>query len=86
MNVTIKGKIEQIGNVQQFASGFQKREVLLTEVEGNYPQTYPIDLTKDKIDLLDGKNVGDTVTLECNLRANEYNGRHFINLSAWRVG
>jgi single-strand DNA-binding protein len=85
MNIKLTGKIEKIGEVQTFNSGFQKREVLLTEVEGQYPQTYPVELLKDNTELLSGKNVGDTVTVECNLRASEYNGRHFLNMVIWRV-
>lgn len=86
MNVTIKGTIEQIGDVQSVgASGFKKRETLIKETEGQFPQTFKVELLKDNTELLSAFRVGDTVSLECNLRGSEYNGRHYLNLNAWRV-
>ena len=53
----LQGTVKKIGETQTFASGFQKRElVLLTEEQ--YPQPIQIDFLSDKIDLLN--NVSDS--------------------------
>jgi len=85
MNVTITGEIEMIGDVQTFSSGFEKRAILVKELEGQYPNTYQVEFTKDNIAKVDGMTLGQSVSIECNLRCNEHQGRHFLNLNGWRV-
>lgn len=84
MNYTIKGTLEAIFEVQIFASGFQKREFLV-KTEETYPQIIKLELTKDKCAILDAFNQGQQVSVDFNLRGSEYNGKHYINLTAWRV-
>jgi hypothetical protein len=31
------------------------------------------------------QNVGDTVTVEFNVNCNEYNGKYYTTLSAWKI-
>ena len=45
----------------------------------------PQDLFKDKIGLLDSYAVDDRVCVSFNIRGNEWQGRHYVNLQAWRL-
>jgi len=80
----ITGKIKLINDTQTFDSGFQKREFVVTTNE-QYPQDIKLECIKDRISILDAFSVGDTVKVAFNLRGNEYNGRYFVNLQAWRM-
>lgn len=80
----ITGKIKVIEATQTFDSGFCKREFVVTTAE-QYPQDVKLEFIKDKCELLDAKAVGDNVTVSFNVRGNEYNGRYFVNLQAWRM-
>ena len=80
----VKGSIKQIDDLKTFASGFTKREFVLTTDE-DYPQNLKIELIKDKCDMLDKYKVGDRVSVKLNVRGSEYNGRYFVNLQAWAI-
>ena len=40
---------------------------------------------KDKTNLLEGLAEGDEVEVSFNVRGNEYNGRYYVNLQAWKL-
>ena len=84
MNVEISGKIKEIFEEQTFNSGFKKKEFVVTTQE-QYPQDLKLELIQDKTDLINGFNKGDEVKAQVNLRGNEYNGRYYVNLQAWRL-
>jgi single-stranded DNA-binding protein len=84
MNVEITGKIKVIFDEQTFNSGFKKKEFVVTTQE-QYPQDLKLELIQDKTTLIDGLNQGDEITAQVNLRGNEYNGRYYVNLQAWRI-
>ena len=83
-NIKIKGKVETILEIQEFASGFKKRTIVLN-TGGEYPQMVPVDFAKDKIDLLAVLSVGQPVTVSVNIRGNEYNGKYYVSLAGWKV-
>ena len=80
----IEGSIKLISDTQTFNSGFQKREFVVTTKE-QYPQDVKFELVKDRIDLIDSYKPGDAVKVHFNIRGNEYNGKYFVNLQAWRL-
>ena len=80
----VKGKIKVIMDAQVFDSGFQKREFVVT-TEETYPQDLKMELIKDKCALLDNFKVNDSVNCSINLRGNEYNGKYYVNLQAWKI-
>jgi len=81
----VKGNIKQIGEVQTFDSGFRKVEFVVTTKE-QYPQDVKFDIVKDKIDnFLQYNKVGSEVEVSFNIRGNEYNGKHYVSLQAWKV-
>ena len=79
------GKLKWIGEVQSFASGFTKREFVLTTAADKYPQDLKFEIVKDKCALLDPFEVGQDVAVSFDIRGNEYNGKYFVNLSCWRI-
>jgi hypothetical protein len=80
----VEGKIKVIMDTQTFDSGFQKREFVITTKE-QYPQDIKLECIKDRVELLDTVSPGDEVKASFNLRGNEYNGRYFVNLQAWKI-
>lgn len=82
--IEIKGTVETILEIQEFASGFRKR-IIVVNTGGKYPQTVPIDFAKEKIDLLDNLAKGQEVTIGVNIRGNEYNGKYYVSLAGWKV-
>lgn len=84
MEHKITGRIKVIMNLETFDSGFTKREFVITTQE-QYPQDVKLELIKDRTSLLDNCKEGDTVTVSFNVRGNEYNGRYYVNLQAWKI-
>lgn len=80
----IEGSVKVILETQTFNSGFQKREFVITTKE-QYPQDVKFELIKDKIDLISPYKEGDLLKVHFNVRGNEYNGKYFVNLQAWRL-
>jgi single-strand DNA-binding protein len=80
----IEGSVKLIAETQTFGSGFQKREFVITTKE-QYPQDVKFELVKDRIDLIDAYKSGDQIKVHFNVRGNEYNGKYFVNLQAWRI-
>ena len=83
-NIEIKGKVETILDIQEFASGF-KKQTLVIETDGKFPQKIAVEFAKDKIDLLAALTVGQQVAVSVNVRGNEYNGKYYTSLSGWKV-
>lgn len=80
----LEGTIKVIEDTQTFGSGFQKREFVVTS-EDKFPQDIKFECTKEKIELLEKVRTGDKVKVSFNIRGNEYKGRYYVNLQAWRI-
>ncbi len=85
MAYDLTGTIKLIQEPQTFASGFTKREMVVTVEDGKYPQEINLEFVQDKVVLLDAVQVGQQVTVTFDIRGREYNGRYFNNLQAWRI-
>lgn len=85
MGYEMTGKLKIVGETQTFASGFSKREFVVVTEEDKYPQEIKFNALKEKGDLLDEFKTGDVITVHFDIRGREYNGRHFVDLSAWRI-
>lgn len=79
------GKIKVIFDTQTFASGFAKREFVVTTAADKYPQDLKFEVVKDKCALLDGFRPDQPVTVNFDVRGNEYNGKYYVSLSAWKI-
>ena len=84
MELKLNGKIKLISDLQSWDSGFTKREFVVTTNE-QYPQDVKLEFIKDKTSLLDGLGEGDEVEVSFNVRGNEYNGKYYVNLQAWKL-
>ena len=82
--IEIKGKVDKILKVQEFTSGF-KKQVIVIEVDGKFPQKVAVEFGKEKIDLFSSVAVGNEVSASVNIRGSEYNGRYFISLTGWKI-
>ena len=78
------GKIKLINDVQNFPSGFSKREFVVTTGD-KYPQDLKFEVVKDKCAMLDDYKEGQEVQVNFDIRGNEYNGKYFVNLSCWKL-
>ena len=85
MAYELTGKIKLIQDEQTFASGFSKREMVVTVDDGGYPQDINLEFVKEKAKLLDALQPGQEVTVTFDIRGREYNGRYFNNLQGWKV-
>ncbi len=81
----LRGKLKVLFDTQTFASGFSKREFVVTTPDDRYPQDIKFEVVKDKISQLDSVQVGQDVAVSFDLRGNEYNGKYYVNLNAWRI-
>ena len=85
----LQGTVKKVGETQTFASGFQKRElVLLTEEQ--YPQPIQIDFLSDKIDLLNNVSEGESIKIGINIRGREWTNpqgevKYFNSITGWRI-
>ena len=83
-NLSIRGTVKTIMDVQTFESGFSKQEFVVTTAD-QYPQDVKFECVKDRISQLANIQQGQTVKVAFNVRGNEYNGRYYVNLQAWRI-
>ena len=84
MELKLAGRIKVINELQTWDSGFSKREFVVTTQE-QYPQDVKFEAVKDKAAALETFNVGDNVDVAFNVRGNEYNGKYYVNLQAWKI-
>ena len=85
MAYDLTGKVKLIQEPQTFASGFTKREVVITVEDGKYPQDINFEFLQDKVSLLDSLSEGQEVSVSFDIRGREYNGRYFNNLVGWKI-
>jgi hypothetical protein len=78
------GKIKLMFEPMTFASGFTKREFVLT-LEDDYPQDVKFVCVKEKCGLLDRVAVGDRVKVDFRIRGNEYKERYYVDLQAFQI-
>jgi hypothetical protein len=85
MSYELTGTIKSIAETQSFASGFTKRQFVVTTDDDKYPQDIPLEFVKDGCARLDAYDEGDGCKVSFNIRGNEYNGKHYVQLSAWKI-
>lgn len=84
MDLQLQGRIKVVMDTQTFDSGFSKREFVITTAE-QYPQDIKFEFFKEKTTVLDAFQPNQEVTVHFNIRGNEYNGRYYVNLQAWKM-
>ena len=86
----LTGSVKMVGNTVQVSEKFSKREFVVTDASGMYPQDIMFQATQDKCALLDGYQVGEQVEVSFNLRGREWTSpagevKYFNTLEAWRI-
>ncbi|MCW1923474.1 DUF3127 domain-containing protein [Luteolibacter arcticus] len=81
----LEGTLKHLYDTQTFASGFAKREFVVEVPDGKYPQMLKFECVKDKISMLDGVSIGDSVKVAFDIRGSEYKERFYVNLNAWKL-
>lgn len=84
MSNQLTASVYKVLDTQTFESGFTKRTLVL-KTTGEYPQTIPFEFVKDKTSLLDNLQDGQMVTVHYDIRGNEYKGKFYCNLQAWKI-
>ena len=85
MAYEITGKVKLIQDPQTFASGFTKREVVVTVEDGKFPQDINLEFLQDKVSLLGNLCSGQEVKVFFDIRGREHNGRYFNSLVGWKI-
>ena len=85
----LQGTVKKLTEIQTFASGFQKRELILLTQE-QYPQPISIEFLQDKISLLDQVTEGENVKIGINIRGREWTSpqgevKYFNSITGWRL-
>ena len=81
----LTGTLKVLEDLQTFASGFTKREFVIEVPDGKYPQMVKFETVRDKIDQLNTLSIGDQLKVTFDIRGNEYNGRYYVSLNAWKI-
>ena len=81
----LTGTVKVVMDPMNFDSGFSKREFVVTTKDERYPQDIKFECVKDRCAILNDVKPGQLVTVSFDLRGNEYKGRFFVSLSAWKV-
>ena len=90
MNIEIKGRIVGINETIVVSESFSKREFKVLTDE-TYPNTYKVQVTKDKCALLDKFKVNDEVNVHCNLNGKDWTNpttqivSNFLTLDCWKI-
>ncbi|MGK6349795.1 DUF3127 domain-containing protein [Parapedobacter sp. DT-150] len=87
----IRGKVHEIGDVQQVTDTFKKRDLIIQYAENpQFVEYIRFEATQDRTSLFDNLNVGDEVEVSFNLRGRPWTNKdgvtsYFNSLVAWRV-
>ena len=87
----IKGKVHEIGAIQQVSETFKKRDLIVEYAENpSYPEYVRFEALQDKTALFDSLNVGDEIEVSFNLRGRAWTNKegvtsYFNSLNVWRI-
>lgn len=86
--LAINGKIvkilDPINGTSKAGKEWNKQEFVI-ETTDQYPKSVCFTLFGDKVELIQGLNIGDEVNVSFNIESREFNERWFHNINAWKV-
>ena len=90
MSYKLTGTIKVIHDTVQISEKFAKREFVVTDNDSMYPQDISLQLTQEKVSILDNYSVGESVEVSFNLNGREWTSpqgevKYFNTLNAWRI-
>ncbi|MFC3353742.1 DUF3127 domain-containing protein [Sphingobacterium zeae] len=87
----IRGKVHEIGVIQQVTESFKKREMVVAYAENpQFVEYITFQATQDRTTIFDNLQIGQEVSVDFNLRGRPWTNRegtttYFNSLVAWRV-
>lgn len=87
----IRGKVHEIGAVQNVTDTFKKRDLIVSYAENpQFVEYIRFEATQDRVSIFDNLSVGDEVEVSFNLRGRPWTNKegvttYFNSLIAWRV-
>jgi hypothetical protein len=90
MSFKLTGTIKVANKTVQVTEKFSKREFIVTDEDGMYPQDISFQLSQDSCPKLDGFTVGDKIEVSFNLRGREWTSptgevKYFNTLDCWKI-
>lgn len=86
MALQLKGTIDTVFKTEQVSDKFKKRVFWMTiDEDSKYPQKVQLEFTQDKTGELDKIKPGMKVEVDFNIRGNEFKGKVYVNLQAWKI-
>jgi hypothetical protein len=82
--MTITGTVHHIGQTEVISEKFSKR-LLVVATEDKFNNLAPIEFTKEKTGLLDGLQIGQSVSVEANIGGREYSGKYYPSITGWKL-
>ena len=87
------GVVEKILDTQTFASGFMKRDLIVTDDAGretHFPQHLPFTFKKDGVNMLNNIKVGDRVKVRFAIDGREWTNpqgqtKYFVDLTGLKI-
>ena len=82
------GLVHRVLDEQTFASGFRKRDLILTNDLGEnpkYPKFVPFTFKRDRADMIGGLRQGQRVKVVFALEGRENNGRYYPDITGIKV-
>lgn len=84
--IEVTAKCLAVGQVQTVGqNGFRKRDLVLHDDSGKYPQLLAFTLKKDNVDRVNSQMVGHTLKVTGYVESREWNGRYFTEVTAVKV-
>lgn len=84
MESKFKGKLIEL-KPQETKGKFTFQEAIFKETKDDYPSTYSIKLVGKTLGALNNSHIGQVFEVCVNIKSNEYNGRYYTDLQAWKL-
>lgn len=87
----LKGKVHEIGQIQNVTDTFKKRELVIEYAENpQYPEYVKFEAIQDKVSLIDLAKIGDEVEVNFNLKGRAWTDKegkkqYFNSLHIWKL-
>lgn len=87
----IRGKVHEIGAVQNVTDTFKKRDLIVAYAENpQFVEYIRFEATQDRVNIFDNLSIGEEIEVSFNLRGRPWTNKdgvttYFNSLVAWRV-
>ena len=81
----LTGKIHHVGPLETVGKNNLEKRILVVETNDKYPQQVAFEVLKENAGRINETHVGSNVRVAFNVRGREYQGRWFVNLTAWWI-